>query len=159
MFIFDVSLLLCFIEKSMARKSGEISVSMRDRVIFLREHDQSYREIGKTLNLSLSTVRYIIKKYGKTKSTKNKSRSGRPKILTSPERQYIIKQALRNPAVSAQSLSEHLALLSGKTVCAQTIRNVLNSVEIYGRRKPFIGDTNRQKRLEFTEIHSKPIEF
>ena len=147
----------------MAPKKSEISVSVRDRVIFLRQNGQSYREIGKTLNLSFRTVQYIVKKYEKTKSTDNQPRTGRPKVLTNRERRYIIKKATKYPFTSAQALCNDVASTSGKSVCPQTIRNVLHSAEIFGRaarKKPFINNVNREKRLKFAKTHiNEPLDF
>ena len=149
--------------KAMAPKKSEISVSVRDRVIFLRQNGQSYREIGKTLNLSFTTVQYIVKKYEKTKSTDNQPRTGRPKVLTNRERRYIIKKATKYPFTSAQALCNDVASTSGKSLCPQTIRNVLHSAEIFGRaarKKPFINNVNREKRLKFAKTHiNEPLDF
>ena len=147
----------------MTRKKSEISISMRDRVIFLRKRGESYRKIGKELNLSFTTVQYIIKKYERTNSTENKPRTGRPRILTERERRNIVKEATKKPFISARSLANDLASTSGKSVDPQTIRNVLHSAQIYGRtarKKPLINNTNREKRLGFAKIYiNKPIEF
>lgn len=144
-------------------KTSEIPVSVRDRVIFLRKRGESYRKIGKTLNLHFATVQCIIKKYEKTGSTENQSRSGRPMALSIRDRRNIVKQAIKNPFVSARTLSNDIETASGKTVCPQTIRNILHSAGIYGRsarRKPFISETNREKRLGFARTYvNKPIEF
>jgi len=147
----------------MVAKKSELSAFVRNQIVFLRKRGESYREIGKTLKLSFSTVRHVIKKYEETNSTKNRRRSGRPKALTVREQRNIIKEAIKNPFVSAQSLSADIATSSGKTVSAQTVRNVLHSAKIYGRaarKKPFINDKNRQKRLGFAKAYiNKPMEF
>jgi hypothetical protein len=115
------------------------------------------------LNLSFSTVRYVIKKYDDTGSTENKSRSGRPRALTVRERRDVIRQAIKKPFVSVQSLADDIATSSKKTVCAQTIRNVLHSAQIYGRaarKKPFINAVNRRKRLDFAKANiNKTMDF
>jgi transposase len=65
----------------MSPQKCELSISQRDRIVLLRTKGQSYRQIGKTLNLRFSTVRYVIKRHEETDITGNKHRSGRPKIL------------------------------------------------------------------------------
>ena len=47
---------------------------------------KGFREIGKTLNINYSTVRYVIKRLEETGNTVNKAGSGRPKALTNWER-------------------------------------------------------------------------
>ncbi|CAK9814099.1 Transposable element Tcb2 transposase [Anthophora plagiata] len=98
----------------MTSKKSEISVSLRDRVIFLRKSGESYRKIGKALNLNFTTVQYIVKKYEETRSTDNRPRSGRPKILTDRERRSVIKEVTKFPFISAQTLCNDVASTSGK---------------------------------------------
>ena len=65
--------------------------------------------------------------------------------------------------MSAQNLSVDITSSSGKTVSAQTVRNVLHSAKIYGRtarKKPFIKDKNKQKRFGFVKAYfNKSTEF
>ena len=108
-------------------------------------------------------MRHVIKKYEETATTENRSRSGRPNVLTVRERRHIIREVVKNPFVSAQNLSVDIATSSGTTITAQTIRNVLHSATIYGRaerKEPFINDTNRQIRLGFAKVYvNKSMEF
>lgn len=147
----------------MANKKSEISISLRDRVIFLRKRGQSYRKIGLELKLNFTTVQYIVQKYERTGSTQNEPRTGRPKILTARERRTIIREATAKPFSSAQTLANHIASTSSKSVCAQTVRNVLHSAEIYGRtarKKPYLSAVNREKRLGFAKLYvNKSINF
>lgn len=106
--------------------------------------------------MDFSTARYIIKRYEETGSTENKPQSGRSKLLTKKEQRHIIKEVSRKPFTSVQSLAENIAIVSVKTVSAQTIRNVLHSAQIYERflrMKLFINEVNRQKRLDFAKVN------
>ena len=60
----------------------EIQISIRNLVIKLRQENKSYGEIAKAVSLSRSTAQTIVRNYNNTKSTENKSRSGRPKKLS-----------------------------------------------------------------------------
>lgn len=147
----------------MCPKKSEIPSTIREKIIFLHESGKSYREIGRNVKLGFSTVRYIIKRFLETGKTENKQRSGRPKKLTVRERQTVIRDAQKNPFASAQSISAQVATSFGKIVHPQTIRNVLHSANIHGRaarKKPFISEKNRLKRLEFAKAYiTKPMEF
>lgn len=148
---------------TMSPKKSEISQSTRGKIIALRGTGKSYRKIAKMVKVSFSAVRYIIKRHDETGNTENKPRSGRPKILTTRERRAIIREVQLHPFISAQKLSSQVATTSGKIVHPQTIRNVLHYANIYGRaarKKPFISEKNRQKRLEFAKSYiDKPMEF
>ena len=136
---------------------------MREEIILLRNKGRSYRQIGADLKLNYSTVRYIIKKREETGSVENKARSGRPKKLSTRDRRQIVRSVQNKPFTSAQSLANDIASSSGKVVCAQTVRNVLHNVGLHGRtarKKPFISEANREKRLTFAkEYVNRPIEF
>ncbi|CAK9818393.1 Transposable element Tc1 transposase [Anthophora quadrimaculata] len=147
----------------MSTKKSELSLCVRNEIISLHKRGESYRKIGNSLNLSFSTVRNVIKKFKDTGSVENKTRSGRPQALTIRQRRDIVKEAIKNPFVSAKSLAVDIATYSGKEVSAQTVRNVLHSAEIYGRaarKKPFINEKNREKRFGFAKIYiNKTMEF
>ncbi|CAK9801095.1 Transposable element Tc1 transposase [Anthophora plagiata] len=147
----------------MSPKISELSISRREKIILLRHEGESYRKIGEKLNINFSTVRYVIKKQEETGSIKNKRRSGRPKILSNRDRRQIIKQVSKEPFTSAQSITNQIAAISGKVVCAQTVRNGLHNVGLCGRtarKRPFINERNRLKRLEFAKAYvDKPLEF
>lgn len=136
---------------------------MRERIIAVRENGLSYREIGKKLNLNFSSVRYVIKKKEESGTTETKARSGRPKKLDSRQQRSIITQISKNPFLSAQQLATDVASTSGTTVSSQTIRNILHKAQLRGRiprKKPFISEVNRQKRLQFAKDYvDKPVEF
>lgn len=147
----------------MAPKTCELSVATREKIIFLHNSGLSYREIGKQLNVNFSSVRYVIKKKKETGSTINKQRTGRPRKLDPRQRRAIIKESSKNPFLSARELAVDVASTSGTIVTPQTIRNILHSANIRGRaprKKPFISERNRVKRLEFAKAYvSKPLEF
>ena len=63
----------------MSPKTREISIYLGDRIVLPHKQDKSYGEIGKTLNINYSTVRYVIKSHEETSNTVNKAGSGRPK--------------------------------------------------------------------------------
>ncbi|GFX95448.1 transposable element Tc1 transposase [Trichonephila clavipes] len=141
----------------MAPKKSELPVSLRERVVSLRENGLGYREIGKKVNVCFSTVRYVTKRHKERGSPSNNLRSGRPKKLM---KRHIIEEASKNPFVSAITLANDAASTSAVQICA---RNVLHDAHIYGRsprKKPLITERNRLKRLEFTkEYINKPIDF
>ncbi|XP_046993821.1 uncharacterized protein LOC124605912 [Schistocerca americana] len=135
----------------MGPKKKEHSVALRERVVLLHSQGRSYRQIGAEVSVSYTTVRAIIQKYKETGTTVNKCRPGRPKVLTTRERRHIIALARKEPATSAATIAEIVQTTSDKTVSVQTIRNVLNEADMHGRsprKKPYISEINRQKRLQ-----------
>lgn len=147
----------------MSSKSEELSTFLRARIVTLHDEGKTLREIGKIVKRPFSTVRYIINKYKITGSVENLPRSGRPKILNDREERAILKEVQKDPKISAQTLASNIAEAKGKSVCAETVRKVIRNAGYNGRvarRKPFISEQNRVKRLEFaSEYLKKPVEF
>lgn len=140
----------------MASKWKELDVNVRNMIIQLRNEGLTYRAIGIKLNISLFTVRSVVKKFHATGSTENKVRTGRPRIFSAREKRDIIKEVQKNPKISALQLTKEIANTSHKTFSVQTIRNVLHEGSYYGRaarKKPFISEINRRKRLDFAKSH------
>jgi transposase len=68
-----------------------------------------------------------------------------------------------NPKTSGRKLAKDLATANFKYISLQTIRNRLHESGYKGRaarKKPFINERNRRKRLEFARAYvNKPIDF
>ncbi|GFW11119.1 transposable element Tcb1 transposase [Trichonephila clavipes] len=140
----------------MGSKSKELDVNVKNMIIQLRNEGLTYRAIGIQLNISLFTVRSVVKKFNETGSTENKVRSGWPGIFSAREKRSIIKEVKKNPEISTPQLAKDVANTSHKTFSVQTIRNVLYEESYYGRaarKKPFISERNRRKRLDFAKSH------
>ncbi|GFW37332.1 paired domain-containing protein [Trichonephila clavipes] len=92
----------------MAPKIKEISLDMRKHITELHKEGTSFREIGKILKLSFTTVGYIVKKYLETGSVENKPRPGGPSKLTSRAKRIIARSATNNILTSAQNIANEL---------------------------------------------------
>lgn len=144
-------------------KTAEISPSVRCKVIELKNEKKTYREIAKMLKLPVSTVGYIIKTVMDTGSLLTKRRTGRPKVLSERQERSIVLHARKHPFTSAQELVNMVETTAQQRVSKSTIKNVLNRANYHGRaarKKPFISEVNRAKRLAFAKEHlNKPISF
>ncbi|GFV57403.1 transposable element Tcb1 transposase [Trichonephila clavipes] len=85
----------------MALKSKELDVNVKNMIIQLRNEGLTYRAIGIQLNISLFTVRSVVKRFNETGFTENKVRSGRPGIFSAREKRSIIKEVKKNPQIRA----------------------------------------------------------
>ncbi|GFU13580.1 uhu transposon [Trichonephila clavipes] len=68
----------------------------------------------------------------------------------------LSKRLRKNPKISAPQLAKDVANTLHKNFSVQTIRNVLHEEIYYGsaaRKKPFISERNRRKRLDFAKSH------
>lgn len=140
----------------------EISLEVRKLVIFHRNKGKTYRKIGEILKLSFSTVRNIINRHLYEDRVENAARSGRPKVLGATEKKFILREIRTNPRISAPKLVSLVQENFGKSASAETIRRILRSENYNGRlcrKKPFVSEVNRIKRLKFAKSYvSRPLE-
>ncbi|GFX02453.1 uncharacterized protein TNCV_3065181 [Trichonephila clavipes] len=125
---------------------------MRKHITELHKEGKFFREIGNILKLSFTSVGYIVKKYLETGSVENKPRTGGPSKLTSRAKRMTVRSATNKPMTSAQNIANELLSSCNVSVSAQTARNVLHSAGLKARtprKKPYISEVNRKRRLEF----------
>lgn len=140
----------------MAPRGQELSKDLKDLIIKLYKESNSQRQIARIVNKSSATVQKIIEKYNFEGSTKNRPRSGRPKVFTSQEERIIVRKVKANPKKSAPKIQSEIEREVGKSCNPETIRRVLHNAGYHGRiirKKPFISQVNRQKRVNFAKEH------
>ena len=71
-------------------KSKELSPSVKQAIIRLKNRNKPIREIAKTLGVAKSTVWYILKKKERTGELSNTKRPGRPRKTTVVDDRRII---------------------------------------------------------------------
>ncbi|GBN04567.1 hypothetical protein AVEN_204418-1 [Araneus ventricosus] len=89
----------------MGRKESEISSGIGELTICHWKRGNSERKIGEIVNVSKSTVHNIISKYKKTKSVKNRPRTGRPRCFTEREERWIVRKVIFNHKTSVVKLT------------------------------------------------------
>ncbi|GFU53122.1 paired domain-containing protein [Trichonephila clavipes] len=85
----------------MAPKTKEISLDMRKHITELHKEEKSFREIGKFLKLSFTTVGYIVKNYLENGRVENKPRRGGSSKLISRAKRMVVRSATNKPMTSA----------------------------------------------------------
>ncbi|GBM99434.1 hypothetical protein AVEN_120248-1, partial [Araneus ventricosus] len=147
----------------MGRKKSEISNGIGELTIYHWKRGSSERKIGEIVNVSKSTVHNIISKYKKTKSVKNRPRTGRPRCFTEREERWIVRKITCNPKISAVKLTSKAQQSFNESAKPETVRNILRKYNFHGRvarRKPFFSKAHRRARLEFSKSYiKKPSEF
>ncbi|GFX72273.1 hypothetical protein TNCV_4551951 [Trichonephila clavipes] len=90
-------------------------------------------------------------------------RPGGPSKLTSRAKRMTVRSATNKPMTSAQNIANELLPSFNVSVSAQTVKNVLHSAGLKvrtPRKKPYIGEVNRKRRLEFAmKYKNKPMDF
>ncbi|GBO19538.1 hypothetical protein AVEN_63962-1 [Araneus ventricosus] len=92
----------------MARSPKETTISFRKLILFHHSSGKSVRNISKLVNLSHSTVQYVIKRFKEENRIENKVRKGRPAKLAKRDQRFIIRKFVKNPRLSALKVSAEL---------------------------------------------------
>ncbi|GFS57680.1 transposable element Tcb2 transposase [Trichonephila clavipes] len=102
---------------------------------------------------------HLTKIIGRFKSdglNENKSGRGRKSILSDVAKRKVLKDIKIDPKLSVVKLAAEISRIMGRSVSAETVRNVIRHAGYssrVARKKPFISLQNQKKRLEFTKTH------
>ncbi|GFV54501.1 transposable element Tcb2 transposase [Trichonephila clavipes] len=114
--------------------------------------------IAKQLKLSLEATRVSRKSLEdlKARLIENKSGRGRKSILSDVAKRNVLKDIKIDCKLSAVILAVETSRIMGRSVSAETVRNVIRHTGYssrVARKKPFISLQNQKKRLEFAKTH------
>ena len=143
-------------------RSKDLSLSVRQAIIRLKNQNKPIREIAKTLGVAKSTVWNILKKKKRTGELSDTKRPGRPRKTTVVDDRRILSLVKENPLTTVGKIKNTLQEV-GVCVSKSTIKRRLHQSEYRGfttRCKPLVSLNNRKTRLEFAKQHlKKPLQF
>ena len=137
-------------------KRRELTPFERGMIIGLHKGNHKPTDISRILDIPRSTCTVVIKKFCEEGLTDTLSRSGRPPLLTEREEQTLINQVKENRKVSIEEITESFNQLGLTQISTSTSRRILHKHDYFGRigkRKPFVSEINRQKRLKWCKEH------
>ena len=133
--------------------SKELSPSVKQAIIRLKNQNKPIREIGKTLGVAKSTVWNILKKKERTGELSNTKRPGRPRKTTVVDDRRILSLVKKTPFTTVGQIKNTLQEVA-VCVSKSTIKRRLHQSEYRGfttRCKPLVSLKNRKARLEFAK--------
>lgn len=144
-------------------KTRELSVDLRQKIIDLHKKGKGYRIISKELELSLSTVGNIVRKYKTSNNAvANLPRSGRPRKLTNGNARWISRKVQKNAFVTRGEIQRDLKE-AGIDVGKDSISRALNRNGLFSRsprKVPLLKRQHVKARLDFVKTYGeKPQEF
>ncbi|KAJ5265420.1 hypothetical protein N7524_006438 [Penicillium chrysogenum] len=105
-------------------RDKELTPAIRECICELHAIGWGYRRIHTRYpDISLSTIRYTVKKESERRDGVSKPRSGRPKKLTEADKDLILNAVRENPKITAEEL---LAKVDHK-VTYRSIARLLNA--------------------------------
>lgn len=132
------------------RKMPRLNEENRNRAIGRLEAGESQSSVARRLNVRQSTISRLWHRYTQHNSTRDRPRSGRPRVTTPAQDRYIRVLHLRNRAVTATYTADHVPGL--RRVSPQTIRNRLREHGIRPMRPhtgPVLHPHHRRARLQW----------
>lgn len=141
----------------------ELSVAMRAQIQVYHGLGWSQRKIAENVGCSLCGVQTTLKRFKETGSYETRKRSGRPRKTSARIDRDVVRSSLRNRRKTTVELAEELTSSSGISVSRRTVGRRLAEAGLKGRKarkKPWISETNRQKRLAWAlKFRDKPKSF
>ena len=127
---------------------------MRDRIIERHKRGQGYRNISKEMNLALSTVENIIRKYKKYgDGTANLPRNGRPRKINECTSRWISRNVQINTFITRSKIKTDLEGV-GINVSKDTINRALYREGFHSRsprKVPLLKTKHVKDRLNYSE--------
>ena len=111
----------------------ELSEDLRTHIVEKHQQHQGYKSISRDLNVPLSTVRNIIKKFTTHGTTANLPGHGRKRKMDERLQRRIVRMVDKQPQTTSKEIQAVLQA-HGTSVSARTIRRRLNEMKRYGRR-------------------------
>ncbi|XP_064179159.1 chromobox protein homolog 2-like [Anguilla rostrata] len=117
-------------ERQTTKKSKELPVELRDKIVERHISGEGYKKISKSLSISSSTVRSIILKWKVHRTTETLPRSGCPSKLSNQAKSRLVREATARPTVTLKELKSSIAEM-GENVSESTISRSLHKAGLY----------------------------
>lgn len=132
--------------------------NIRVQVVTLRGEGLSLRKIENKTGKLRSTVSRICKRVKKTKSFKDKPRSGRPKLLDDRQKRVLVRILRKIKNKTPEGVRREAKQFHNIDVSRDTIARALNSMGIVARikkKKPSFTEKQKKARLAWARVYSK----
>ena len=119
----------------------------RLRAIGMIQAGVTHRRVAVALNRDHRIIDRLWDRYIQTGSTMDRPRSGRPRVTSARDDQYIVNCALRQRSLNSRRLREQFRAGTNINVSDQTIRNRLHARNLRARRHVVRQPLTRRHRI------------
>ena len=114
-------------------------------------------ESSRRFSTTRVTIRETLKRFYEQGNNQDRPRSGRPRVITQRNDEYIVRKVSVNPKISAAVLAKDISEINDTPISPSTVRNRLRFAGLHGRRPRkvnLIRPRNQRKRLCFARNHA-----
>ena len=144
------------------KKTRELSEEVRHKIVAKHGQSQGYKFISRDLDVPVSTVRNVMRKFKAHGTATNHPGRGHKGKVDRRLQWRIVHMVEKAPRSTAKQIQADLQT-QGTTVSTHTIRRQLDERGFYGRkprRTPLLKERQRNAWLDFAKIHlKKPKSF
>ncbi|CAJ0929308.1 unnamed protein product [Ranitomeya imitator] len=112
------------------KKTKELSEDLRNQIVRKHEQSQGYKSISKDLNVPVSTVRSVIKKFKEHGTVANLPRYGRKRKIDKRFQRKFVQMLDKESRLTSKQVQASLQS-EGTTVSTCTIHQRLNEKGLY----------------------------
>ncbi|CAK9806963.1 Transposable element Tc1 transposase [Anthophora quadrimaculata] len=124
--------------------------------MLLHRRGESERCIAKELKISKNAVHRTIERVHSTGRIKSKFRSGRPRITSKKQDEFIAIISKRDRKLTAPEIRSEVNQSRDNPISLTTVKRRLRDANLFGRvaiRKPLLRPINKKKRLQWARRH------